>query len=284
MATNQIVPFATSGGANVQDLASYLAAASTANGYSAGIAQSNALNRTWRQSAFMAAALASHIANFGMDVLDNGDVATVAANLRRLMGNLAGVPGLTVSTTLTVASVGQLVVLLANNLTTTLPRANTCPVGSEISFLAPSTTGGAIAVQGGDRFITGNSLSTSPLLLGAGDTATLVGNGTDWYLKAGSLSLNSAGVFSGTKGAAPTQRLPGGLLLQTGLQPAGSGTGTLSFPTSFPTACSSVQATATGAESVNVSSLPSVSGVSFTRTLLAGGAGSAPFFWTAIGY
>lgn len=84
MATNDFLPFAGGAGANVLTQAAYLAqAALRSNGFSAGTAQSAQLNKVWRQSSIMAAALAQMISdNTGADVLDDGTTATILANLK----------------------------------------------------------------------------------------------------------------------------------------------------------------------------------------------------------
>lgn len=89
MATNQIVPFATGSGANVQDLASFTAASSTSLGYSSGVASSAALNRTWRQSSFMAAGLAGLLTANGFDVPDDGNLTALTNNLKNLFAGTA---------------------------------------------------------------------------------------------------------------------------------------------------------------------------------------------------
>lgn len=76
MATNEFLPFATGGGANVIDEATYAAAATTGTGYVAGLARSNYVNKTLRQGAFMAAVIGQFIANTtGSNVTDDGNVA-----------------------------------------------------------------------------------------------------------------------------------------------------------------------------------------------------------------
>lgn len=81
MPTSQIVPFAIAPGANVQDLATYSAAAATASGFAAGVANSAALNRAWRQSSFVAAAIAGWLVTTGADVLDDGNLAALVAKI-----------------------------------------------------------------------------------------------------------------------------------------------------------------------------------------------------------
>lgn len=79
---NDFKAFAIDPTANVLDQASYEALAALLSGYQAGIAQSNQLNKTWRQSSVIASVLAQYISNqTGQDVLDNGDTAALLAQL-----------------------------------------------------------------------------------------------------------------------------------------------------------------------------------------------------------
>ncbi len=76
VAVNDFKAFATAVDANVMTQADYLAALFLSEGFQSGIAQSQQLNKVWRQGAFMAAVLAQYIANTtGDDVLDDGDEA-----------------------------------------------------------------------------------------------------------------------------------------------------------------------------------------------------------------
>lgn len=73
--SNEFLPFGTGGGANVIDQATYAALAARSTGFQAGVAKSNELNKTWRQSAFMAAMLGQFIDTRSTgDALDNGDL------------------------------------------------------------------------------------------------------------------------------------------------------------------------------------------------------------------
>lgn len=82
MPTIDYLPFANSGGANVIDQASYGAAPWLPSGFSAGIAVAEQLNKVWRQSSVMSAAMANYIsAKTGLDVLDDGDVAALITKL-----------------------------------------------------------------------------------------------------------------------------------------------------------------------------------------------------------
>ncbi len=81
MATNDFLPFGTGVGANALSQSDYNALAARLSGFSGGIARSPQVNKVWRQSAVMAHVLADVIADFGLDALDNGDLATLKANL-----------------------------------------------------------------------------------------------------------------------------------------------------------------------------------------------------------
>lgn len=79
---NDFLPFATAGGANVLTQAQYLALTQLSTGYQSGVAQSAALNKTWRQSSIMSAVLAQFIVNSsGQPAIDDGTTATLLANL-----------------------------------------------------------------------------------------------------------------------------------------------------------------------------------------------------------
>lgn len=84
MNTNDIKAFAVGVGANVLTQVQFEALASLiANGFVAGIADSKQLNKVWRQSSFVAAAVAQFVVDVaGVDVLDDGDVAALAAKIQ----------------------------------------------------------------------------------------------------------------------------------------------------------------------------------------------------------
>lgn len=89
---NDFLAFAIGGGANVVDQADYAAASYVTDGYSAGLAVSEQLNKTWRQSSFIAAALAQYVSNqTGLDVLDDGDLAGFITKLSNSIVIGAGV-------------------------------------------------------------------------------------------------------------------------------------------------------------------------------------------------
>lgn len=82
MPTVDYLPFATDALANVMSQADYLALTTRPLGYQSGIALSAQLNKTWRQSSVMTAALANYVSQqTGLDVLDDGNVAALTTKL-----------------------------------------------------------------------------------------------------------------------------------------------------------------------------------------------------------
>lgn len=87
MATNDFLPFAGGVGSNVLTQAAYAALSARTSGFTAGVAKSAELNKVWRQASIMSAALAQLIAdNTGLDVIDDGSIATIVANLKTAVG------------------------------------------------------------------------------------------------------------------------------------------------------------------------------------------------------
>ncbi|WP_175908352.1 hypothetical protein [Burkholderia sp. BCC1640] len=83
MANNNFKPFATAGAANVMAQADYESLAALLTGFQSGTAQSQQLNKVWRQSSIMAAVLAQFIVDLtGQDAIDDGTTATLLANLK----------------------------------------------------------------------------------------------------------------------------------------------------------------------------------------------------------
>lgn len=79
---NEFLPFGTAGGADVIDQPTYSALPARTAGFSTGTAVSSQLNKVWRQSSFVAAALGQLIVTkrTDLDASDNGNLATFVAN------------------------------------------------------------------------------------------------------------------------------------------------------------------------------------------------------------
>jgi hypothetical protein len=83
MPTNDFLPFATGGGANVLSQASYEVLPALANGFAAGTANSAQVNKVLRQASIIAAALTQFVVdNSGQSAIDDGTIATIEANLK----------------------------------------------------------------------------------------------------------------------------------------------------------------------------------------------------------
>lgn len=85
--TNDFLTFAGGAGSNTLTQAQYAALTTLlANGFQSGTAQSNQLNKVWRQSSIMAAVLGQLVADAtGQNATDDGTIATLEANLARAM-------------------------------------------------------------------------------------------------------------------------------------------------------------------------------------------------------
>ncbi|AOK62011.1 hypothetical protein WM29_23060 [Burkholderia ubonensis] len=83
MANNNFKAFAAAAGANVMTQADYEALAALLTGFQSGTAQSQQLNKVWRQSSIMASVLAQFIVDLtGQDAIDDGTTTTLLANLK----------------------------------------------------------------------------------------------------------------------------------------------------------------------------------------------------------
>lgn len=84
--TNDFKPFATDGGANVENQAAYAADPTTGTGFTSGVATSQKLNKVWRQSSFVAALLQQFVAEtLNSDSLDDGDLAAHVVRFRNAL-------------------------------------------------------------------------------------------------------------------------------------------------------------------------------------------------------
>ncbi|PRY03798.1 hypothetical protein [Paraburkholderia sp. BL25I1N1] len=96
MATNDFLPFANGGAANVLPQSAYAALTSLlSGGFQSGVAQSIQVNKVLRQSSIMAAVLGQFIVNItGQNATDDGTTATLLANLTAAINaNSAAIAG-----------------------------------------------------------------------------------------------------------------------------------------------------------------------------------------------
>ena len=105
MAINEFLPFGTSSSANVITQATYAALTARTGGFQSGVAQSDQVNKVWRQATFVASMIGQFASEqAARDMLDNGDrdaaKATFIAALVNVIagqiaaGNFATIPAL----------------------------------------------------------------------------------------------------------------------------------------------------------------------------------------------
>lgn len=92
--TNDFLPFAVSGSANVETQAAWAAETSLlATGFQSGVANSAQFNKALRQSSIIASAVAQFIANSGPNVVDDGTTATIVSNMTSAINALVAAGG-----------------------------------------------------------------------------------------------------------------------------------------------------------------------------------------------
>jgi hypothetical protein len=225
MPTNDFLPFATGGGANVMSQGDWLALAARSAGFSAGVASSAQLNKAWRQSGFMAAALAKFLSDTqNVDVPDDGDMDAMVARLRRSFG--AGFTTLSSNTTLTPAQAGTVFVSAASgNITLTLPAVAAVGAGVslEYTFIRTDSSANTLTIQ----------RAGSDLIEGGTTFALAIGTRTTLHGDGGSVWRVGPEAGVGRNIAMPGwQRLPGGLIMQWG---DAAGDAAVTLPVAFPT-------------------------------------------------
>ncbi|MFM0059205.1 hypothetical protein PQR64_26595 [Paraburkholderia phytofirmans] len=149
-ATNDFLPFAIGGGANVLTQPQYAAlTAILSGGYQSGVANSAQMNKTWRQSSIMSAVVAQFIVNqTGQNATDDGTTATLLANLATAISVSARQnPVLTDTGTANAYAVANLSAFSA------YPTASGLTI--DVSILNANTGASTLAVDG---------LSTKPIL------------------------------------------------------------------------------------------------------------------------
>lgn len=137
------LPIATAGGANVDSQADFVGSGYQTVGFQAGLAQSKQLNKAWRQSSMMAAALANFIANtLGINVLDDGNISALVTNLTEAILS-ASLKNLNV----TPVTVNAAVTTNQNLMNYVVPAGSMNAVGKTISLVAFGKITGGVAAE-----------------------------------------------------------------------------------------------------------------------------------------
>lgn len=142
--TNDFLPLATGGSANVIDQATFAALSSLlANGFQSGVANSAQINKVFRQSSFVASAVAKIIADNNVNALDDGDVAgfktkliaAIQAQLTIQQSQIQSVSASVASNALTLGYAGGSLQFRSATLTTGTPNTRTA---GALSLVVPS--------------------------------------------------------------------------------------------------------------------------------------------------
>lgn len=149
--TTEYLAFATGVDANVEAQADYAAAAWRSSGFSAGLAQSERLNKTWRQASVVAAAFTQAVADLTVtNVADNGDVAALVVKIKNAL--IAGSGGVVSFNTRT----GAVVLTQAD--------VNAAQTGALVLHGDPVTALGAATKQYVDSYVAGFQPKTAAAL------------------------------------------------------------------------------------------------------------------------
>lgn len=176
MPTNDFKAFATGNSANVISQADYLALAALVSGFSSGKASSAQINKALRQSTVMASVLAQFISDSaGVDVLDNGNTASILANLK------SGMTALTPGRLLSVK------VFTSSGTVTKTPGAKKwrikCLGAGGGSSAAPATGSNEVSVSNGggsgayaEGIYDVSSITTASVVIGSGGAGGTAGS------------------------------------------------------------------------------------------------------------
>lgn len=274
--TNNFLPFGTGSSPNVIDDATYNSLTARGTGFQSGVAQSQQLNKVWRQSSVIAAAVGQLIANTGANATDSDTIANLVAYIRTaLAGSQATSSALSAATTLTAAQAGTLFQLQsgAGAYAVTMPAANAVVPGMCYSFFSINNTYTHTVQRAGTDVIYVNGSTVNSLSIAPGDTLTLASNGSNAWIPVGgsALSQYSTGFVNAVNANAPT-KTGGGASGSWGINVTGSSASCTGNAATATTAasCSGNSATATTASSC--------SGNSATATALSTASGSAPSY------
>jgi hypothetical protein len=184
MATNDFLPYAVGGGANVLTQSAYAALTTLlANGLQSGIVSSNQLNKTLRQPTIMAAVIGQLIADAaGQNAVDDGTIAALERNLANVIRGYAAYSAdtgaansyvLTLSPVPTAYFTGMVVCFVPANSNTGASGINVNGIGlkdlrkaNTVQLNAGDVVSGsvAVAVYNGTRFILINPAYAGVLL------------------------------------------------------------------------------------------------------------------------
>lgn len=175
MPSTDFLPFATGAGANVVSQALYAADTAVPNGFSSGIASSAKFNKVFRQSSFVAAGIATWMANtLNTNIADDGNLSAFVANLAAAVKVAASSGGFITDSGTVNALVG-----------TSSPAPAGLTAGLLVAIQVANTNTGAVTFNyagfGAKAVLSeGNAIKVGQLI--AGQIYLLMYDGTQWEL------------------------------------------------------------------------------------------------------
>lgn len=287
MATNEILPFAQAGGANVLSQVDYNADAQRLIGHQPGAARSELENKALRQASAIAAGIGQWLADKqATNVTDSLTAAQLAAmivdSIKASSLGYAGIVSYNSAAAMAASDVGKLVLLSgAAGYTLTLLAAASVPAGSRILFRA-SMSGNALvtlARTGADLILAGNGYDAlTGYTVRNGDQVELVSNGTNGWI----VARRTNSVVGNLSTGAGWAREPNGMIWQWDQATFAGTTGNITFPIAFPTACVFLNAADWGSTG---GFLGVAGGVTTTQaSTLTFTSNPSSFVWLALGY
>jgi hypothetical protein len=218
--------------------------------------------------------------------------------IQRCLGNWSKANYINVSTTLTAANAGQLIVINAASTTQTLPLSSTCPSGTKIGFYGFNTGNTTIAIQGSDTIDAGSTANLTSLVMESGGYIEFTSSGGGLWMASGTSVSQYSAKFAALKAQNGYQKLPSGLIIQWGvvtrtgaLAPSTFYSIPVTFPVSFPNATLASFSSTYGisvsnaAWLVNDTEAATANGMNVVfSTSYTVASTSSSFFWFAIGY
>ena len=219
MATNEILPFAQGGGANVQSQIDYAAEPLRSSGNVAGIARSAVNNKALRQASVISAGTAQFLAdNQATNITDSLTPTQIAAAFGQAIGTVSGVTSVTMTSTnvtLTDAQAIKSIITISGTLTASVQLI--FPTYAKRWTVINSTTGNFSVTC---KTASGSGYASLP-----GTVSEISGDGSG--ILSGFTSLNAG------SGWAKSQD---GSIIQWGALTQSTGGASVTFPIAFPRA------------------------------------------------
>ena len=247
MATNQFLPFGAGAGANVMTAAEYSALPARTSGFQSGVAKSREVNTPIRQAAFVASMIGQFIAdNTGQDVLDNADRAALEAsfiaalnavvNRQQSPNDATAGRALTVGNAFGIGAVNHLNQVDLDTVRTSglysQWNSSWATIASHYPVSGINGTGSLVVVSSGNGDIITQQYTT---FADAQTYTRACALGTWGSWKRTVTSDEFTGSSKQLLADNGYQKLPGGLILQWGVQAsAASGNTSAFFPIAFP--------------------------------------------------